>query len=92
MSAQTIWEQTMASLVDMAAANKMPYGDVTYADPGYQSDKKKRYPIDTEAHVRAALSYINQGGNAAKYSSGDLAKVKAKIYAAAKKFGIKTSN
>ena len=65
-----------------------PYGNVDYADPGYQSDGKKRYPIDTKEHVKAALSYIGQTKNAAKYSAGDLAKVKAKIHAAAKKFGI----
>src|SRR6185312_5147778 len=39
-------------------ASKTPYGDVAYADPGYQSDKKKRYPIDSADHVRAAWSYI----------------------------------
>ena len=59
-----------------------------YADPGYQADKLKRYPVDTPAHVRSALSYIGQKDNAAKYSSGDLAKVKAAIYRAAKRFGI----
>ena len=59
-----------------------------YADPGYQSDKLKRYPIDTPEHVRAALSYIGQKDNAGKYTSGDLAKVKAAIYRAAKGFGI----
>ena len=59
-----------------------------YADPGYQSDKLKRYPVDTAEHTRAALSYIGKKSNAAKYSSGDLAKVKANIYRAAKAFGI----
>lgn len=59
-----------------------------FADPGYQSDGLKRYPVDSPAHVRAALSYIGQAKNAAKYSSGDLAKVKASIYRAAKGFGI----
>src|SRR5215471_3695825 len=72
----------------MAEDAKKPYGDVEYADPGYQSDKKKRYPVDTEEHARAAWSYINQAGNASAYSSEDLAKVKAKIKAACKKFGI----
>src|SRR6516162_2775163 len=67
---------------------KKPYGDVEYADPGYQKDKKKRYPVDTEAHARAAWSYINKEGNAGAYSSEDLAKVKAKIRSACKKFGI----
>lgn len=69
-------------------ATDKPYGDVEYADPGYQEDGKKRYPLDTEDHVRAALSYIGQEKNAAKYSTEDLKKVKAKIEAAAKKFGI----
>jgi len=85
-----------ATVVDLPAANptglfaeKEPYGDVDYADPGYQADKKKRYPLDTEKHVRAALSYINQEENASKYSSEDLTKVKNKIKSAAKKLGIK---
>ena len=64
------------------ADTKKPYGDVTYADPGYQSDKKKRYPLDTEEHIRAAWDYINKPTNCAKYSGGDCAKVKAKIVSA----------
>jgi len=75
----------------MADSPKKPYGDVTYADPGYQADKKKRYPIDTAEHCKAAWSYINQAGNASKYSPEQLAAIKAKIKAAAKKFGIDIS-
>jgi hypothetical protein len=70
------------------AANKTPYGDVTYADPGYQSDKKKRYPIDTKAHTKAAWSYINKAGNEKPYTSAQLKRIKQRIKAAAKKFGI----
>ena len=69
-------------------APKAPYGDVKYADPGYQADKKKRYPIDTKEHCQAAWSYINKDSNASAYSSEDLAKVKDAIKSAAKKFGI----
>lgn len=65
-----------------------PYGDVEYADPGYQSDKKPRYPIDTADHVRAAWSYINQSDNAGMYTAAQLDKVKARVKAAADKFGI----
>ncbi len=75
----------------LARADKEPYGDVEYADPGYQSDKKKRYPVDTEEHVRAALSYINHAGNAAKYSPEHLARIKSKIHAAAKRHGIEVA-
>lgn len=71
-----------------AAEDKKPYGDVSYADPGYQPDGKKRYPIDTAEHVRAAWSYINQAGNAARYSAKQREAVKARIRAAAKRLGI----
>ncbi|MGH7049085.1 MAG: DUF6582 domain-containing protein, partial [Acetobacteraceae bacterium] len=54
-------------------ADKKPYGDVEYADPGYQKDKQKRYPIDTEEHIRAAWNYIHQGRNAEKYSAEQVA-------------------
>lgn len=70
-------------------ADSQPYGDVAYADPGYQKDGQKRYPIDTAEHVKAAWSYINQADNAAKYSAAHLAEIKDRIEAAAKKFGIK---
>jgi HK97 family phage prohead protease len=67
---------------------KKPYGDVTYADPGYQKDGTKRYPLDSEAHCRAAWSYISMPKNAAKYSPAQVAQIKAKIRAAGKKYGI----
>lgn len=76
----------------MADNPKQPYGDVPYADPGYQKDGKKRYPIDTAAHVKAAWSYINQSDNAAQYTSEQLAAIKGRIKAAAKKFGIEISS
>lgn len=69
------------------AETKKPYGNVTYADPGYQSDNKKRYPLDTPDHVRAAWSYINMPRNAKKYSSSQLAAIKAKIRAAMNRIG-----
>ena len=79
-----------SALEELAEAKdaKKPYGNVTYADPGYQKDKQKRYPINTAAHVRAAWSYINQDKNASLYTAAQLARVKARIKSAAKKFGI----
>lgn len=63
-------------------AKSKPYGNVSYADPGYQSDGKARYPIDTEAHIRAAWNYINQSKNAGKYTSSQASRIKSKIIAA----------
>jgi phage head maturation protease len=61
-----------------------PYGAVTYADP-----KNGKYPLDTEAHIRAAWSYINVPKNASQYPMNGvtLAEVKAKIAAAMKRIG-----
>lgn len=53
------------------------YGNVTFADA-----KNKRYPIDTEAHIRAAWNYIGQAKNAAKYEAAEVATIKRKIIAA----------
>lgn len=77
--------------LDFADA-KTPYGEVEYADPGYQADKVKRYPIDTEVHAQAAWSYIHQAGNAEKYSADQLSSLRTKIAAALKKFGVEAEN
>ena len=59
------------------------YGDVKFADP-----VNNKYPIDTEEHVRAAWSYINQRDNAAKYEKKEAELIKDRIKRAAKKFDI----
>lgn len=53
------------------------YGDVKFAD-----EKNKKYPIDTEEHIRAAWNYINKPKNADKYDAKDIQTIKNKILAA----------
>ncbi len=72
---------------DQPGDGSKPYGDETYADPGYQADGKKRYPVTkdgkpSEERIRAAWTYISKPANCAKYSGGDCGKVKAKIVSA----------
>jgi len=78
---------TMTERADTKAAK--PYGDVKYADP-----KNGKYPIDTEAHCRAAWSYINMPKNAAMYPMNGvtLSEVKDRIKAALKKYGADVSS
>jgi hypothetical protein len=76
---------------DAPGDGSKPYGNVTYADPGYQSDKKKRYPLDTKAHAKSALAYISQKANAAKYTAAQLKRVKGRILSALAKFNVKVS-
>ena len=58
-------------------AGKEKYGNVDFAD-----EKNKKYPIDTEEHIRAAWNYISKSANADKYSAADVTKIKSKIVAA----------
>ena len=62
-----------------------PYGSVEYADPGYQADGKKRYPIDTERHIRAAWDYIHKLNNRRPYSAEQLTTIENRIISAWKK-------
>jgi hypothetical protein len=59
------------------------YGDVEFADP-----VNHKYPLDTEAHVRAAHNYINHPDNAAKYSADEVKTIKERINRAARKYNI----
>jgi phage head maturation protease len=72
--------QCMAAGPEPAGAER--HDPVDYADPGYQADGRKRYPIDSEEHIRAAWSYIHQPGNARHYTEGQLARIEARIVAA----------
>lgn len=59
------------------------YGDVKFAD-----ETNKKYPIDTEAHIRAAWSYINHKDNAAKYDKDEVKTIKNRIKKAANEHGV----
>jgi hypothetical protein len=87
----TTEETTKAGPVTEAADPAKPYGDVVYADPGYQSDKKKRYPLDSKAHAKSAYSYISQADNAKLYTAAQLKRIKGRIKAALKKFGVQVA-
>jgi phage head maturation protease len=56
--------------------------DIDYADPGYQADGQKRYPLDGERHIRAAWAFIHMASNAAPYTAGELDQIKSRILAA----------
>lgn len=67
---------------DVPGDGSKPYGDVKYADPGYKADKKKRYPVDTDKHIRAAWSYIHKPKNHTGYTSAQVSSIKSKIVSA----------
>jgi phage head maturation protease len=76
------WKRATAGEPEPAGAAKEPPDPVEYADPGFQPDGRTRYPLDTERHIRAAWTYIHQPHNAGRYTTAQLAQVKARIVAA----------
>src|SRR5262249_29221282 len=56
-----------------------------FADPGYLEDGEKRYPIDTEAQIRAAWKNIHQQRNQDKYTEEQFNRVEQRIIAAWKR-------
>jgi hypothetical protein len=87
------WDRSAQPGVQMSMdfAATEPYGDVKYADPGYR-DNKRRYPIDTPEHIRAAWAYINVPKNAGMYTDEQVTAIKAKIKTAAKRAGIEITD
>jgi HK97 family phage prohead protease len=53
-----------------------------FADPGFQADGQKRYPLDSETQIRAAWGYIHHAPNRAPYTTEQLEHVEARIVAA----------
>lgn len=70
----------MDALVEGKKTPEEPYGTQNeYADPGYQADKKKRYPLGSEEEIRAAWNYVHKSRDADKYSPEHLKTIKARI-------------
>ena len=59
-----------------------------FADPGYQPDKRKRYQLDTHAHIAHAWSLIHWPSHAAKYTAGQLRLIRGRIQSAARRRGM----
>lgn len=77
-----------ASVTVTEADDSTPAPGGPFADPGYQADKKKRYPVDTKARAKAAWSFVNQADNARLYTSAQLKRIKQRITKALKGFGV----
>lgn len=53
-----------------------------FADPGFQADGQKRYPLDSEKQIRAAWGYIHHAPNRAPYTTQQLDHIETRIVAA----------
>lgn len=81
-------DMTAEALAKVAKVDPPPAGEQKYGSVAFADEANKKYPIDTEAHVRAALSYWGMAKNRSKYSAQDQKTISDKIHAAATKLGI----
>lgn len=63
-------------------AAKKPFGDVVYADPGYQKDGRKRFPLLNERFIKLSWAEIYFLKNISKYTTSQLQDIRSKITAA----------
>jgi phage head maturation protease len=65
-----------------AAGDEQMGAGMDYADPGYQADGKKRYPLDSASHIRAAWAFIHMASHTEPYTAGEIHQIKSRIVAA----------
>jgi hypothetical protein len=75
--------KSTAYAADLSRGSKVKVVESEYADTAH-----KKYPINTEGHVRAAWSYIHMPKNQGGYSEEEISAIKRRIAAKAKHFGI----
>jgi len=76
------------------ATSLKPYGNVRYADPGYQADGVYRYPLErrrrgvlSPARIRDAMGRFHQ--NEHRYTARQRALIEGRIRGAGRRAGIR---
>jgi hypothetical protein len=85
---ESVQEALVTATIEETDSPSVDRAGGPFADPGYQSDKKKRYDISSKLKAKAAWSYINQADNARLYTSAQLKRIKQRITKALKGFGV----
>ena len=75
-------DEDVEDVVKSAAEEEAEDEDDEYGDVEYADTKNKKYPLDTEEHIRAAWDYIHKEKDADKYSAEERAAIEKRIVAA----------
>ncbi|WP_345191700.1 DUF6582 domain-containing protein [Streptomyces lavendulae] len=85
-------QEALVHTVSEAAAEPAPVGGTgSFADPGYQADKAKRFPLDTKAQAKAAWASVHESDTARDYTSAQLKRVRQRIVKSLKGHGVRVS-
>lgn len=63
----------------------------TYADPGYQTDKAKRYPLDTKARAKTAWARVHESEVARGYTAAQLKRIRQRVAKALRGHGVEVA-
>ena len=88
---ESVQEALVTATIEEADTSSTDDAGGPFADPGYQSDKKKRYDLSTKTKAKAAWSFVNQADNARLYTSAQLKRIKQRITKALKGFGVQVA-
>lgn len=75
-----------------AETPEAPEKKIRYADPGYRSDSKARYPMETVSQVIWGLAHIAEDANAAGYTDKQLRRVRTRLRGALSEHGVDLAN
>lgn len=62
-----------------------------YADPGYQADKEKRYPLDTKARAKRAWARVHESEVARGYTAAQLKRIRQRVAKALRGHGVEVA-
>lgn len=88
---ESVQEATLVTAIteaDAPADTNKPARDVHYADPGYQKDAGKRWPLDSKAQAKAAWAAITESATARAYTSQQLKRIRQRTVKALRGHGV----
>jgi len=71
-------DEVLAKIAQRKGVNPKE-GEKKYGDAKFADMKNKKYPLDTDKHIRAAWAYIHMPKNSKKYDMADVKTIKARI-------------
>lgn len=85
-------QEALVHTVSEAAAETVAVGGAgPFADPGYQADKEKRFPLDTKARAKTAWARVHESEVARGYTAAQLKRIRQRVTKALRGHGVEVS-
>ncbi|KIF00861.1 hypothetical protein PL81_38765 [Streptomyces sp. RSD-27] len=88
---ESVQEALVHTVSETAAQPAAVESAGTYADPGYQADKEKRYPLDTKARAKTAWARVHESEVARGYTSAQLKRIRQRVAKALRGHGVEVA-